>query len=56
MTRLIQRLVRAYHLHCAREDARARGIVVPIGVWACHCTHVSLDRMSFNHHLVDVHA
>ena len=47
MTRLFRRAVHAYQLHCAREDARLRGIVVPLGVWVCGCRHVSLDRLAF---------
>jgi hypothetical protein len=56
MTRLLRWAGRAYHLHCAREDARLRGIVVPLGVWVCDCRHVSLDRLAFVHHLGEVHA
>jgi len=56
MTRLMRRVVRAYQLHCAREDARVRGIVVPLGVWVCGCRHVSLDRLAFVRHLGEVHA
>ena len=54
---LRRRTVRAYHLVCAREDARVRNIVVPLGVWACQaCSHVSLSQWSFHRHLVEVHA
>lgn len=56
MTGLLRRVVRRYQLHCAREDARARGIVVPLGVWVCGCDHVSLDRLAFVRHLGEVHA
>ena len=56
MLRWIHRAKRAYHLHCAREDARIRGLVVPIGVWVCECSHVCLDRLAFLDHLVEVHA
>jgi hypothetical protein len=52
-----RRLVRAYHLRCAREDAHVRNLVVPPGVWACHaCPHVSLTVVSFKSHLADGHA
>lgn len=54
---MLRRTVRAYHLACAREDARVRNIVVPLGVWACQaCSHVSLSQLSFHRHLVEVHA
>jgi hypothetical protein len=56
MTGLLRRVVRRYQLHCAREDARRRGIVVPLGVWVCGCQHVSLDRLAFVRHLGEVHA
>jgi hypothetical protein len=57
MPRLIRRAVRAYRLHCAREDARIRDIVVPIGVWVCdNCRHVSLNLVAYNNHLVEAHA
>jgi len=55
MTRWLRRAVRAYHLRCAREDARLRGIVVPVGVWVCQCRHVSLDRLAFVDHSVVCH-
>jgi hypothetical protein len=52
-----RRVVRAYELRCAREDAHVRNLAVPYGVWACHaCPHVSLNLASFKHHLADVHA
>jgi hypothetical protein len=53
--RLLDRARRAYYLHCAREDARLRGIVVPVGVWVCQCRHVSLDRLAFVDHSVVCH-
>lgn len=52
-----RRVARAYVLRCAREDARVRNIVVPVGVWACDlCPHVSLDALSFRNHLAGMHA
>lgn len=56
VSRLLRRVRRVYELHCAREDARVRGIVVPLGVWVCNCEHVSLDRLAFVRHLGEVHA
>ena len=54
---LRRRTARAYQLMCAREDARVRNFVVPLGVWACHtCEHVSLSQWSFHRHLLEVHA
>ena len=55
MRQLLDRARRAYYLHCAREDARLRGIVVPVGVWVCQCRHVSLDRPAFVDHSVVCH-
>ncbi|MCW2493811.1 MAG: hypothetical protein QOH56_745 [Pseudonocardiales bacterium] len=57
MRRWTRLALRAYHLHCAREDARVRHLVVPLGVWVCeHCRHVSLNLHSFNSHRADAHA
>ena len=56
LRRARRRLAFAYHLHCAREDAQARNIVVPIGVWVCQfCARVSLSQRSFHDHLAAVH-
>jgi hypothetical protein len=52
-----RRLALAYRVRCAREDARARNIITPIGVWVCHhCPHVSLSQLAFQTHVVGVHA
>jgi hypothetical protein len=52
-----RRLGLAYYLRCAREDARARNIIAPIGVWVCDlCARVSLSQRSFHDHLAAVHA
>ena len=56
MHRLLQRARRAYHLRCAREDARRRGLAVPLGVWVCDCRHVALDKLAHLDHLLEVHA
>lgn len=49
--RLLRRLIRAYHLACAREDARLRGVRVPTGVWLCeHCRLVLFDHRAFVGH------
>jgi len=46
----------AYHLRCAREDARTRSLVTPVGVWVCeHCPHVSLTQLGFSSHLSTAH-
>jgi hypothetical protein len=51
------RLALAYRVRCAREDARVRHVMVPLGVWVCqHCPHVSLDLPAFDAHLVALHA
>jgi hypothetical protein len=50
------RLSRAYHLLCAREDLRRRGLVVPAGVWLCdHCHRWSFDQALLRHHVAMVH-
>jgi hypothetical protein len=55
--RLRRRLVLAYRLRCARDDARLRHITTPTGVWACHhCPHTSLNKLAFTTHLSAVHA
>ncbi|HJQ02651.1 MAG TPA: hypothetical protein VJ851_13710 [Jatrophihabitans sp.] len=51
-----RRLALAYRLHCAREDAKLRNIVTPIGVWVCaHCPHVSLSSGAYVAHLAGAH-
>ena len=51
------RLATAYRLHCAREDAKLRNLVTPIGVWVCqHCPHVSLSTDGYLDHLAAAHA
>jgi hypothetical protein len=48
LRRLCRRMRLAYHVRCAREDAHARGITVPPGVWSCDpCRAVFLDDFSF---------
>jgi hypothetical protein len=55
-SRLWRRVALAYHLRCARDDARARHLLTPTGVWACHhCAHVSLDQRTYRDHLAGVH-
>jgi hypothetical protein len=52
LRRMGRRLAVGYWLRCAREDARARDIVTPAGVWACaHCAHVSLTERAFAAHV-----
>lgn len=56
-SRLMGRLTLAYQLRCARDDARARQIRTPLGVWVCHlCRDVSLSSIAFNKHLASVHS
>jgi hypothetical protein len=51
-----RRLARAYHLHCAREDVRRHGLVVPAGVWICqHCPKFSFDAGLLGQHMVFDH-
>ncbi|SOD74937.1 hypothetical protein SAMN05892883_4131 [Jatrophihabitans sp. GAS493] len=50
------RVTRAYQLSCARQDARSRNMVTPLGVWACqHCPHVSLTLFAFRTHISSLH-
>jgi ribosomal protein L37AE/L43A len=52
-----RRLALAYRLHCAREDAKLRRMVTPIGVWVCeHCPQVSLSTGAYLAHLAGAHA
>jgi hypothetical protein len=51
-----RRLALAYRLHCAREDAKLRKLVVPIGVWVCeHCPQVSLSTGAHLAHHAHAH-
>jgi hypothetical protein len=50
--RLLRRLRRSYHLHCAREDAAVLGLTTPDGVWSClPCRVVFLDTLGYVGHL-----
>ena len=51
-----RRLVRGYHRLCARDDAAARGVTVPSGVWACErCHQVHLELSSLLRHVRTEH-
>jgi hypothetical protein len=51
-----RRVSLAYQLRCAREDARARNITAPIGVWVCQqCAHMSFTLPNLNAHLATAH-
>jgi hypothetical protein len=55
--RLMQRVTRAYHLWCARDDVRRQGVVVPAGVWACaYCPRVTFDAVRLSQHMAGAHA
>ncbi|GAA4157327.1 hypothetical protein [Actinomadura keratinilytica] len=41
-----RRMVRAYHLACARDDAAAHGVSVPSGVWVCHVCELPVLKMT----------
>jgi hypothetical protein len=57
LTRPWRRLALTYRLHCAREDAKLRKLVAPIGVWVCeHCPHVSLTTGAHLAHRAGTHA
>lgn len=54
--RLTRRVARAYHLVCARDDVRLRGLSVPAGVWACQaCRLISFDQATHRRHVATVH-
>ncbi|HEY2041134.1 MAG TPA: hypothetical protein VGH11_00565 [Jatrophihabitans sp.] len=57
LTRPWRRLALVYRLHCAREDAKLRNIVAPVGIWVCeHCPHVSLTTGAHLSHHTGTHA
>jgi hypothetical protein len=50
--RLLRRLLRAYRVRCAREDAHRLGVRTPDGVWSCApCRAVFLDTLGYVGHL-----
>jgi hypothetical protein len=50
-------VARAYSLACARDDAIARGLTVPGGVWICdRCHQALLELASLREHLRVEHA
>ncbi len=50
--RLRRRIVLAYQLTCARDDARARGLQAPSGIWFCDCCReVWWEKASFDRHM-----
>ncbi|SEG47651.1 hypothetical protein SAMN04489712_105432 [Thermomonospora echinospora] len=52
-----RRAVRSYLLVCARDDAAARGLTVPDGVWICgRCHQALLELTSLREHLRVEHA
>jgi hypothetical protein len=56
--RQCRKIARAYHLACAREDARTWQLVIPAGVWICqHCPQVTFfDRSRLREHYLLAHA
>jgi ribosomal protein L37AE/L43A len=49
--RIRRRVVLAYQLICAREDARNRGLSLPQGIWRCeHCGLITWDQQTFAAH------
>ena len=57
LTRPWRRFALMYRLHCAREDAKLRKIVAPVGVWVCeHCRQVSLTTGAHRAHRAGAHA
>lgn len=54
---IVQRISRAYHLWCARDDVRRQGLVVPAGVWVCeHCPRMTFDAVRLRQHVAGAHA
>ena len=52
LARLSRRVMRAYHVACAREDAHRNGFRVPLGAWFCErCRLVVWERHAFVLHL-----
>jgi hypothetical protein len=52
IARPARRVVRAYHLACAREDAHRNGFRVPLGAWFCErCRLVMWERHAFVLHV-----
>ncbi|MBX6767038.1 MAG: hypothetical protein IRY90_07795 [Actinomadura rubrobrunea] len=44
--RFWRRMVRAYHLACARDDAAARGVSAPTGVYVCEFCEMPVLKMT----------
>lgn len=56
LRRLGHRIARAYHLACARDDVRTRGLRVPVGVWVCdRCARVLLEAGALHRHVLEAH-
>jgi len=48
-----RKLARRYHLWCASEDMRRRGLGTPAGVWFCErCRSVAFNKALACAHLV----
>jgi len=53
----LRKMVRAYHLLCAREDARSWDFVIPAGAWLCQrCPHVTFDVARLTDHYRYAHS
>jgi ribosomal protein L37AE/L43A len=51
------KIARAYHFHCAREDASRWHLTIPAGVWLCqHCPQVTFDVARLRDHYAFDHA
>jgi len=51
-----RKLVRRYHLWCAREDVLFSGLQTPAGLWVCDlCRSVVLSPVLFRGHLASAH-
>ncbi len=52
-----RRVVRAYHLACARDDAAGRSLVTPSGLWVCErCLAPLFELTSLREHLRTEHS
>jgi hypothetical protein len=52
-----RRMVRAYHLACARDDMAAQRLTTPTGPWVCErCLAPLLEAAALREHLCTRHS
>jgi len=55
--RFWRRLIRAYHLACARDDMARQRLATPTGLWVCErCMAPLLEMTALREHLRTQHA